>query len=188
MKVSMFCTLSEMHTTMPKLRGKAIHVKNLMPALLHSFKKRMDASPIHELVKQGLEASCKLDEILDAYPLADVLPPDAAKDFKDATWHYAQCQNGAASFYNTSQQGGQLSIFDVTIKTHQMMHGALRCGHLNPRKSYNYIGEDFMHKSKVLMESCVAGNSAASSTLKHMEKYCIALDLTLQQIEDDIFD
>ena len=45
-----------------------------------------------------------------------------------------------------------------------------------------------MHKSKVLMETCVAGNSAASSTLKHMGKYCVAVDRTLQQIEDDVFD
>ena len=129
-----------------------------------------------------------MDEILDAYPLADTLPADAAKDFKDATWHYAKCQNAAANWYNKSEEGGQLTVFDVTIKTHMSLHGGLRSGHLNPRRTYNYIGEDFMHKTKTLMESCVPGNSAAASTLKHMEKYCTALDISLQQIECDVFD
>ena len=184
MKLSMFLNLEAPHERMPKLKGRAIEVRNLMPALMHAWKHFMHPSqkPFELIVLTGLQASCKLDEILAQYPEVDKLPRQEAAEFQSSAWLYAKCQNAAARHYG-SLAGGSLMIFDVTIKTHQMLHGALRAGHLNPRHGWNFAGEDFMGKMKELMQSCVRGNNPGASVIKLMDKYSYALHYQLLQLD-----
>ena len=188
MKIGMFANRESPHDTMPKLKGRAIEVRNLMPALLHVWRHYMDPRDVpHQAVEAALKASCRIDEILATYPDADVLPLAAATEYKDEFWLFAKSQNAAALHFNKAPNGGQLMVIDVTIKTHMNLHGALRAGHLNPRKSYNYSGEDFMQKNKTLMQSCVKGNGAITSAVKHMEKYAFALHMVLSQINASLY-
>lgn len=174
LKIGMWTSADDPHGHMPKLKGKAIHVRNLVPALLHVWTKHMDPSlPEHQAVAEGLRCSAAIDDILDHYSDVDVLPKHAVKEFQCASWTYAQCQNAAADHYN--QVLGFL-VFDVTIKTHWTLHCAIEAAFLNPRYSWNYIGEDFMMKCRELLASCCKCNTAASSMNKFAGKYCYALE------------
>ena len=185
MKISMFVNPSAPHDTMPKLKGRAIEVRNLMPALAHVWEHFMVPGLLHEeAVLCGLKSSAEMDEILATFPDADVLPKIFADQFNRASWTYARAQNACASFYNEELK---LMLFDATIKTHWMLHQALTCGFLNPRKSWNFAGEDFMQKIKTLLASCTRGNCAAQSTVKLVEKWCYGMHHQFLQIEESLF-
>jgi len=186
LKLSMFVKPDDPHDSMPKLSGRAIEIKNLMPALAHVWKELSDAENVqHQAVLWGLVQSSKMDSLLDMYPYNDKLPAEAANAYRDAAYEYARTQAALADFYN-GEGGGALMIFDITAKTHWMLHGADDALYLNPRLSWNYAGEDFMGKVKVLHASCCKGNSAAMSTNKFAEKYCFALHLIFQAYVDGL--
>lgn len=185
-KMSMYITTDSPHDTFPKLKGRAAEVKHLVPALAHVWRTYMSpargepdaAAQAH--VHQALLHSARMDEILDQFPDDDVLPRDAADEFIEASWGYAQCQNRVATYYNGTLG---LMIFDVTIKTHYTLHAAMVARFLNPRKSWNYAGEDFMHKVKVLMQACVIGNTVTACIVRFESRYSYALHLLLTEFE-----
>jgi len=182
LKLSMFLNNEKPHDTQPKLKGRAHEVKSLVPALAHVWEHRMDpGKPEHAAVLQGLHHSAKMDDILDAFPDVDSLPDGPAHDFSEASWGYALCQCAVADHYNRLE--GML-IFDVTIKTHYMLHQALQAKWFNPRKIWNYAGEDFMHKCKTLLESCVRGTSAPQAQNKFADKYRYALHYMFREFEE----
>jgi hypothetical protein len=161
-KLSMFVDTADPHDKFPKLKGRAIEVRNLVPAMAFIW---------------------RMDEVLEIYPDADILPDDAAKEFSDASWMYAKLQNAVAHHYNKNMK---LMVFDCTIKTHWTIHCAQQAPFLNPRKSWNFSGEDFMHKVKILMQSCVKGNTIQQSEVKFADKYAFALHLVFSAYEDEL--
>ena len=169
----MFCSSEEPHDTMPKLKGRAIEVRNIIPALKAIWQKYMNAEfKHHQAVLLGLASSARMDEILDLYRDDDVLPADIAAEFREVTFTYARAQAAAAAYYNKVEN---LLIFDITIKTHWVLHQGLNSAYLNPRWNWNFIGEDFMSKIKAILGPCCSGNDAAQATVKLMERYCHAL-------------
>ena len=183
-KLSMFLDTDHPHEVQPKLKGRAHEVKSLIPALAHVWEDRMDPAKVeHAAILQGLKHSAEMDDILDAFPDVDSLPADAARGFSEASWGYAMCQSAAADHYNRVEG---MYIFDVTIKTHYMLHQALQAGGLNPRKIWNYSGEDFMHKAKELLESCVKGNCAPQAQNKFGAKYRYALHYMFREFEEGL--
>ena len=186
LKLSMFVSNDDPHDTFPKLKGRAAECKSLMPALAEVWEGYMTAGDVsHQAVLQGLKSSAMLDEILDCYPDADVLPDEVARDFVDHSWLYVRCQNAVAAHFNRDEA---LMIFDITIKTHWVCHCAQRATHLNPRKGWNFAGEDFMHKCQVLHQSCMRGNSAPQSVVKFAGKYAYALHLLFTDMEMGLYD
>jgi len=184
LKLSMFMNMDKPHETQPKLKGRAHEVKSLIPALAHVWETRMTPGLVeHAAILQGLQHSAEMDVILDTFVDWDSLPADAARDFSEASWGYARCQQAVSDHYNRTLG---LYIFDVTIKTHYMLHQALQAKWFNPRKIWNYAGEDFMHKSKVLLESCVKGNSAPQSQNKFGDKYRYALHYMFTEFEEGL--
>jgi hypothetical protein len=184
LKLSMFVKPDDAHDSFPKLSGRAIEIKNMMPALAHVWLELCDLEDVqHQAVLWGLAQSSQMDSIVDMYPDVDKLPAEDANAYRDAAYEYARTQAALADFYN-GEGGSALMIFDITAKTHWMLHGADDARYLNPRLSWNYAGEDFMGKVKVLHASCCKGNSAAMSTNKFAEKYCFALHLIFQEFVD----
>lgn len=182
MKLSMFVSLEDPHDKFPCLSGRAIETKNLLPALASVWKEYAErGNPAHDTVGWGLAQSIAMDQILDRYPDVDKLPDAEGIAYRDAAYNYARAQSACASHFNR-QHGGSLMIFDITAKTHWMLHGADNALFLNPRLSWNYSGEDFMGKTKVLQASCCRGNSAGHSCNKFAEKYGCALHFTFKEL------
>ena len=184
MELSMFCNTDHINGTMPKLKGRAIEVRGLMPALAHVWTHYMDPGHVpHKAVLQGLVSSSRMDELLHAFPHVDVLPAAVGREFAEHSWLYCRCQNAAADHYNKQQQ---LMIFDVTIKSHYTCHCALDAVFLNPRRGWNFLGEDFMHDCKTMMAACVKGNGMSGASVKFMEKYLYCLHLLFRDCGEDL--
>jgi hypothetical protein len=182
LKIGNWCNQDDPHGTMPKLKGRAIEVRNLVPALASVWARVMDPNNhVHQAVLEGMKNSAIMDDVLDAYPDADVLPTEDCVDFVNASWDYAKCQNALADHYN-KQQG--FLVFDVTIKTHWTLHCAMEAPFLNPRLSWNFSGEDFMQKCRGLHQSCCKGNDGLDSVNKFATKYCHALQMIFRQFEN----
>ena len=93
LKLSMFVKSDDAHDSFPKLSGRAIEIKNLMPALAHVWAELSDAASVpHQAVLWGLVQSARMDSILDLYPDADRLPAADANAYRDAAYGYARTQ------------------------------------------------------------------------------------------------
>ena len=94
LKLSMWINVDDPHNGMPKLKGRAMEVKTLVPALCAVWEGHMNNGlPEHLAVHELLRCSARMDEVLDSHPDADLLPPHALADFVECSWMYAQCQN-----------------------------------------------------------------------------------------------
>jgi hypothetical protein len=174
MKLSMFWR-QDNH---PKMKGKAAEIRRLGPALLHVCQAKMQSGQLQEQqIKLALKFSSRLEEILDEHPRGVVLPHDAAVEYEDATFKFLALQTALA---NGSMAAGQRS-FNVTIKSHYLVHIALLSRFVHPRLSWNYSGEDFMQKIKHLAASCVKGNHPHDAFNKVATKYSLAMDLQMSR-------
>ena len=180
--LSMFCNPDNPHVTVPKLKGRAIEVRNMVPALASVWARLMDATlPEHLAVLEGMKNSSLMDEILHTHSDADVLPDEACNNFVAASWQYARLQSAVADHYNNKEG---LLLFDVTIKTHWTCHCAMEAPFLNPRLSWNYSGEDFMGHCRLLHQTCSKGNDGPGSIKKFAEKYCRGLQMVFEQFQN----
>ena len=73
----------------------------------------------------------------------------------------------------------ELQLFQLTQKAHQNMHCCLLCTALSPRRTWCFGAEDFMGKMRTLALSASKGASGVAVSRRMLEKYLIALHLTL---------
>ena len=157
MKLSLFCKPRTPHAYFPKMRGKAIQVRNLGPPLLAVWSARMDAaSVLHQQVAFVLRASVKLEDMVNEHSNLFRYPPANAAEFMQTTDQYLQMVSLAARTFN--EEGRRL--FDVTTKFHILWHCADSASKLNPCKSWCYMGEDFMQHGRKLAASSLPGTKA----------------------------
>ena len=76
--------------------------------------------------------------------------------------------------------GGSLArLFNFTIKNHILEHIAADAGALNPTWSWVFGGEDALQRVRKLVQSCSHGSQAPLVQRKVLEKYAMALSMTL---------
>ena len=154
----------------PKLKGKAAEIKNLAPALLALWNEGCnDHDASHVAVRTALETSIKLDRMLEDNT-GFILPDAVAADFFDTALMHVQTQNYLKNLHN-------LQLFNITMKCHYFIHCAFRAKHLNPRKSWCFMGEDYMHHTKVLSGACLKGNSMEAANRKMVDKLMCGMHL-----------
>jgi hypothetical protein len=163
----------------PKLKGKAVDIKRLGPALLDVWQQLSDAGDrVHRQVLLALKMGCRLDEIIDEHPMAYKLPDVAAQEFVSCTVALLSLLTVLCKHFLDLR----MKLFNVTVKCHYLLHLALDSAHLHPRLGWCFSGEDFMQKLKrIVMASC-RGSSPAISSRKVMDKYCFAMHLQLSDL------
>ena len=125
----------------PKLRGKAAEIRHFGPALLALWTACADpASDLHQRIKLMLKLNVRLESILTEHPDEFALPGPAANEFEGVAFAMAQLQTAIAEHF--LGQGQQL--YDITSKTHMVLHCALLSKHISPRVSWCFSGEDNM--------------------------------------------
>ena len=120
-----------------------------------------------------------MNELIDEYP--STLFRFSAEDFekfKQMTWVYLRLYTALAK---TFMNEGKL-LFDITVKSHYMAHLMIQSEWLNPRLSWTFAGEDFMHIMKILAQSCVRGTQGPKVAAKMLAKYSLTLDLRFQKV------
>lgn len=173
-KLTMFVRKSDF----PKLRGKAAEIKHFGPVVLALFTKFMNKNlEIHKTIQTLLKLNVKMEQILESHKEAVALPEQAAMQFKNCAMAMAQMQLKCSEHF---LEEPDIKAFNITSKTHMVVHSALLSKYLNPRKVWCFSGEDFMRKVQRLGESCVTGNNAAQASIKMVSHYRVAMHLEFQ--------
>ncbi|CAJ1449555.1 unnamed protein product, partial [Effrenium voratum] len=135
----------------PKLKGKAAEVRSMTPALLVAWRRLREAhglrSTYAEQIELGLQCSKDIDVILDEARGELFFDDQTHERYVELHYHYAAMQT--ALHKRHWEQGER--VFNVTIKMHYAIHGALLSKHCSPRLSWCYSGEDLMQKAKVVL-------------------------------------
>ena len=124
---------------------------------------------MHVAGRAALGTSAKLDQILEENA-GFTLPTAVANALFNTALLHAQTQNLLRNDEN-------LQLFNITMKCNYFIHCAFRAKHLNPRKSWCFMGEDYMHHTKVLAGTCLRGSSMETASRKMMEKLRCGMQL-----------
>jgi hypothetical protein len=179
--VSMFTTEAEPNARMPKLKGRAAEVRYLNHPMLEIWRMHMDRTNMqHVQVEVGLQSSCEMEDILNAFADEIRLPSPEDDRFKTACFNYLLCSNALGHYYSQVSVPRKM-LFDVVPKHHQLAHCGLCALHLNPRLCWCYSGEDFMNTCKRVTSACVRGNKGALATEKFCEMYRMGLHLQFNE-------
>ena len=128
-----------------------------------------------------LKCNAHMEKLLSEHSAAVVFPLAAANKFKKLAFAMAQLQNQVAEHFLT--EGGQY-MFDITSKTHMVLHCALNAGLINPRRVWCFTGEDFMQHSQRLAQMCTRGNTGPEAANKMISHYRIGLHFLLEDMEN----
>ena len=181
LQLSMFCSVSDPHKSMPKLKPKSAESRHLDKPLLEMWLKRMDARNIrHVQIRLALESSVEIETVLNHHSTEIRLPPDAYEEFKKHCFRFLTCFNALARYYSMELAPPRL-LFDITFKAHALAHGAVMFKWLNPRLGWCYAGEDFMQTCRRLMGACVRGNRPMQATIKFVDKYRFGMHMEFSE-------
>jgi hypothetical protein len=163
-----------------KLRGKAGEIRHFGAALCHVWSLFMNpVLLLHRQIHLMLKLNVKLEDILTEHRDAFKLPDAVAEDFCKTAFAMAQLQTTIADHF--IQEGSVQNLFDVTSKTHFVLHSAELAKHVNPRLVWCFRGEDMQAKIQTLLKSCVKHSNGPMATLKMISQYTLALHLVISQ-------
>ncbi len=168
MKPALVWKVRAPHANFPKMRGKAIEVRNLGEPLLHVWSARCDSTNIlHQQITFMLRCSVKIEAMLKEHRGLFRYPPDIAAEFLQTTERYLQLTSSIARQYNEAGK----KLWDVTTKHHILWHCAKSAELLNPSRSWCYMGEDNMQHVRKLAASSLAGTKAWCVGAKVLKKW-----------------
>ena len=130
---------------------------------------------VHRKIRLLLSLNVMMEEILNEHKDAPALPTEAAATFRATALSMGRVLSQVAEHY--AYEGWQL--FDMTSKLHFIMHIADLSSHINPRRTWCFLGEDFMQKMQRLGKSCMKGNTTARATCKLAQRHRTGLHYLL---------
>jgi hypothetical protein len=178
--LNMFSVANDPEGKYPKLKGQAGEIKHLGPALLFVFRANHRQGFLQDIQTfLMLEKFCRLDAILDDHPstVFPRLPLAAAAEFERVAFEAASLQNALAAYY--SGPPDPKPLFNITIKSHYMVHIAVMAKFSNPRISMCYGGEDYMKHMKQLVAASIRGMKAADVSKKLADKQAAAMHIEM---------
>jgi hypothetical protein len=134
---------------------------------------------VHRQIHVMLKLNVGMEDILNDNK-EHKLPREVHVQFKNNAFAMCQLQSQVAQHFNAD--GYQL--FDVTQKTHFVLHIALLSEHQNPRLCWCFTGEDFMQKSQKIAKAAAKGNTLVSGIHKMLKLYRLGLHLLMTEDEE----
>ena len=142
----------------PKLRGKAAEIQSLALTMWTLWKNKMNPEiDQHRLIEFFLKFNVEIDQILnDFHPRYGFLsvPLQEAKHLYSRGMQMAQIHCQLMTFYKN--QG--IKLFNLTSKTHFVLHSLFNARWLHPSLVWCYKGEDQMQRVAKLWKSCLEGS------------------------------
>ena len=99
------------------------------------------------------------------------------------SWKLVLLQYNSRSNWVNTTKGKGIRVFNVTAKSHMLMHLALYAGHVHPKLGWCFQGEDFMRVIQTLLQSCIRGNNPFQSMSKATVHYNLAKQLQYEKID-----
>jgi hypothetical protein len=182
LQLSMFTDPEQPLKSFPKLKGKGSEVKHLVPALEYAWNelvmKHNAGNEIFEYVSVGLAMSRTIDEVIDNNPTAYKFEGAVLEQYQSAIFVFLAMQNALAVHFNSHGY----KVFNITLKSHYLAHGALQAAFLNPRLAWCFGGEDFMQTMKRVGGMCGFGTSIYRRAHAVMERYSAGMHFLMQPV------
>ena len=99
------------------------------------------AITLHKQILVMLKKNHQMEELLNTYKESFALPDAEAMLFKQHAFDLAQLNNQISEHFMKEEE---VFLFQVTSKTHMVLHSALLSKHINPRVVWCFSGEDMM--------------------------------------------
>ena len=156
----------------PMLKGKAMEVRGLAPALCALWRQGMTAGDVfHVAIAEALTSCCRMDDILTTYRKRVKLPELIGRQFTAETFKYIQQQLIVHNY-----QG--LRLFNITYKHHALAHCGIRAQQISPRVSWCYVGEDWMKLVRQIGAPCTRGMPMLQVHKTALIKFMRAIEYT----------
>ena len=169
-KLSMFTRASGF----PKLKGRAADIMGLAHALHLCWNQFMSHGIAqHVQISALLELNLDIANLLDAYSPKFgfmAVPQDTCKVLVAKACQMAQLHVQLCEFY----KGQGRSLFNMTSKTHFVIHSLQLSRYIHPSLVWCFKGEVNMKKTQKVFKSCLAGNkhwavgNAAALKFRHL--------------------
>lgn len=169
-KLSMFTRASDF----PKLKGRAADIMGLAHALHLCWNQFMSHGITrHVQISALLELNLDIANLLDAYSPKFgfmAVPEDTCKVLVAKACQMAQLHVQLCEFYKGQGQ----SLFNMTSKTHFVIHSLQLSRYIHPSLVWCFKGEVNMKKTQKVFKSCLAGNkhwavgNAAALKFRHL--------------------
>ena len=166
----------------PQLKGTAGEIRSLGPALLHVFKLYKDnGNELHNCVQMALEKAVAIDTALKNHRKVFRFPTDVARAFEQNVFDFLTLYTMAADL---APRYYDYPLFNITIKCHNLAHGAINAKYINPRLQWCWSGEDYMKWAKNIVASCVRGNNSYQVAGKILYNIYYALHIQASELEE----
>ena len=162
-----------------RMKLKAAETRACLQAFASIWKEKMDCTnDVHIWIKNGLESSAAMDNILERSKDAWTVSLIEKEHLIELANTYAVCTTVLNNHFNSQNR----KLFQCgTFKAHWLKHAILMSDYLNPRHTWCFSGETYMSVCKQLMFSCLKGRGALASIQKFMQRYVIAVTLQMNQ-------
>ena len=142
---------------LPCLRGRAAEVKHFGKALESTWRKHMNPNlEIHQKVALMLKMNNQVETLLDKHKGKFRVPQPDALSLETNAFAAMQLQQELRQFFADADQ----PLFNVTSKSHFLLHSVMSAVFMHPHLSWCYRGEDFMRLWQRLGKNSVRGRSA----------------------------
>ena len=162
----------------PKLHAKAAETKSLLEPVSAALQHLKDQDPSQQtellLMVQVLDDSHSIDVLIDEIKGFKPTAAQANKLEKLVSSMNVGTTKLCHHFHNRN-----LFLFNFVPKNHYMFHLSQLGRHLSPKLAWCYMGEDLMHKVKVLAQGSFRGTPPKILGNKILAKYVIGLSYAL---------
>ena len=171
--MNMFCNKASPHAHQPCLSITigAAGSRYLLLVIAEIFEPLAHSNDTGKLIVEVLNSLAAYYNCLECK--GRTLPRLTQRRLESSLWTAARCCNALQSW---ALRCG-FRRWGITIKQHMSMHIALQSRYCNPRKSWTYMDEDFMHLLKVVGESCTKGTATQSIVATACERYALGYDI-----------
>ena len=141
----------------PKMRGRAADMQSLHDALLALFTEVMDETNTqHRRIRLFLELNKQVQDSLDEFSPTFgfmAVPEEEASAIFRKGLTMAQLHVMLFEHFKSEER----KIFNLTPKTHFVLHSLWLSRYIHPAMLWCYKGEATMHRLQVLWKSCLPG-------------------------------
>ena len=172
--------------------ARQLRFKHFSPAMLHLWAKFMAKKGdkqkvgVHKMIYLLLKQVDDMNTILNHHPPRDghfSLPTEEGDKFIKACFTMGQLHKQLSEHFSDAG----VKVFNITAKSHCMMHTALDCKSIHPCLVWCYQGESFMRVVQRLLQSCVRGNHAFNAMAKATRHYNLGMQLKYEEEAKRVF-
>ena len=142
----------------PKLRGRAADISGLHAAMLALCNHYMSAENLQrKQIRLFLQLNSRLADTLETYSPTygyTAVPANVANELYETGLNMAQLHVQLSEHF----KGIDLQVFNITSKTHFVLHCLQLSSYIHPFAVWCYKGESTMHRIQTVWKSCLPGS------------------------------